>query len=95
MYVFNSTFYPVHAQLYVFNYTSSTVRLQLSYHQQYGSAYVDIGNGVCTIRNGLRAKTGFRKDVWKTAVEDVKKVLKVERCRSVKNQVPMKWYKTK
>ncbi len=51
MYIFNSTFYSVRAQLYIVNFTLSAVRLQpfiIRFSQQNGGAYVDIENGVCT-----------------------------------------------
>lgn len=32
-----------------------------------------------SVRNRLRVETGFKKEAWKIAVEDVKKVLKVKR----------------
>ncbi len=49
-----------------------------------------------SVRNGLRAETGFNKEAWKIAVEDVKKVLKVEREVIVDQlKIKFQWYKTK
>ena len=31
------------------------------------------------VGNGLRAESGFKTKAWKTVIEDVKKILKVER----------------
>ena len=49
-----------------------------------------------SVRNGLRAESGFKKEAWKTAVEDVKKVLKNKR-EVIVDQLKTKfqWYKTK
>ncbi len=49
-----------------------------------------------SVRNGLRVELGFKKEAWKTAVEDVKRVLKNER-EVIVDQLKKKfqWNKTK
>ncbi len=49
-----------------------------------------------SVRNELRAELGFKKEAWKTAVEDVKRVLKNEREIIVDRlKTKFQWNKTR
>lgn len=67
----------VHCQLYVVSHASSTPLSYASLNKMVvlmwtlEMEYALLTSMLEFVRNGLRAETGFKKEAWKIAVEDV------------------------